>query len=438
MKKVVVFGAGLVARPLVRYLLDHGFFVTVASRTVSKAQKLIDGHPQGRAETLDADNESAIKSFVADADLAVSLLPAPKHPTVAKACLELGKHMVTTSYVSPQMMELDNEARDNDLLLLNEIGVDPGIDHKSAMEVIHAEEKKGATLVGFNSWCGGLPAPEANDNPFGYKFSWSPRGVLVAARNSARYLKDGKVVDVEPKNLFGDPAIVEIPGVGTFEGYPNRDSVSYMDTYGFDPKKVKNIFRGTLRNLGHCKLYTQIIDLGLIEAEPEHDTAGLSHAQFMEKFLGGDPQKIIPEKLGVAADDSPLTALDYIGMFSDEPIGQDKISTLDLMANRMAATLTYKDGERDMLLMRHDLTFEYKAGHKECVTAIMVDYGIAHGDSSMARTVSLPAAIGARMILENKISSRGVHIPIEPAIYEPILKELKNLGIGFTQTRKKL
>ena len=438
MKKVVVFGAGLVARPLVRYLLDHGFDVTVASRTVSKAEKLIDGHEHGRAETIDADDESAIKSFVEKADLAVSLLPAPKHPVVAKACLKLCKHMVTTSYVSPQMKAFDQEAKDKDLLLLNEIGVDPGIDHMSAMEVIHAEEKRGGTLIGFNSWCGGLPAPEANDNPFGYKFSWSPRGVLVAARNSARYLKDGQIVDVDPKDLFADPAIVDIPGVGTFEGYPNRDSVSYMDTYGFDPEKVKNIFRGTLRNLGHCKLYTQIIQLGLIEPAPEHDCAGLTHAGFMKKFFDGDPKKIIPEKLGVSANDSPIEALEYIGLFSDEPIGQDKISTLDLMANRMAASLTYADGERDMLLMRHDLTFEYAGGNKERITAIMVDYGIPHGDSSMARTVSLPAAIGARMILEGKISSRGVHIPIEPAIYEPILAELKNLEIGFKETRERI
>ncbi len=435
MKKVVVFGAGLVSRPLVRYLLDRGFFVTVASRTVSKAEKLIDGHPNGRAATLDADDEGAIRGFVAEADLAISLLPAPKHPRVARACLDLGRHMVTTSYVSPDMRALHEEARDKDLLLLNEIGVDPGIDHMSAMQVIHAEEKKGGTLSGFSSWCGGLPAPEADPNPFGYKFSWSPRAVLVAARNPARYLKDGQLVEIAPDDLFADPAIVEIPGVATFEGYPNRDSVSYLDTYGFDKNEVASIFRGTLRNPGHCKLYTQLIRLGLIAAEPEHDVSGLTFRGLIEKLFGAPAEETIPARLGVDPADSPLEALEYIGMLADEPINLEKTSLMDLMADRMAESLTYEPGERDMLLMRHDLTFEYEDGRRECVTALMVDYGIPGGDSSMARTVSLPAAIGARMVLDDRTKVRGVHIPIEPDIYEHVLHELDNMGIGFTETR---
>jgi saccharopine dehydrogenase-like NADP-dependent oxidoreductase len=438
MKRVVVFGAGLVARPLVRYLLDHGLHVTVASRTVSKAERLIAKHPNGRAAAVSADDEAAIGKFVAESDLAVSLLPAPKHPLVARACLDSGRHMVTTSYVGPDMLALDAEARAKDLLLLNEIGVDPGIDHMSAMQVIHAERERGGALVGFSSWCGGLPAPEANDNPFGYKFSWSPRAVLVAARNSARYLRDGQLVQIAPADLFATPATVEVPGVGTFEGYPNRDSVSYLDTYEFDKQQVTSMFRGTLRNLGHCKLYTQIIQLGLIEASPEHDTEGLTCGKFVEKLLGGPAETTIPKRLGVAPADSPVEALRYIGLLSDEPIAAKRISTLDLMAERMAQTLVYAPSERDMLLMRHDLTFAYETGKRERITAIMVDYGIAGGDSSMARTVSLPAAIGVRMILEGKIPSRGVRIPITPNIYEPILAELSNMGIGFTETRTAL
>ncbi len=434
-KKVVVFGAGLVSRPLVRYLLDRNFSVCVASRTVSKAEKLIDGHPNGEAATVDAEDANAIRGFVEKADLAISLLPAPKHPVVARACLDLGKHMVTTSYVSPEMRALDKEAKEKDLLLLNEIGVDPGIDHMSAMQVIHAEEARGAKLVGFSSWCGGLPAPEANDNPFGYKFSWSPRAVLVAARNPARYLVDGELTEVPGERLFADPATVQIPDLGTFEGYPNRDSVSYLDTYGFDPDQVVSMFRGTLRNQGHCQLYTQLIELGLIEASPEHDTAGLTRRAFMEKLMGGPPEQAIPAKLGVSAEDSPLSALEYIGLLADEPVGHERISTLDLMAERMAAALSYAPGERDMLVMRHDLTFAHGADGRERITAIMVDFGIPGGDSSMARTVSLPAAIGARMILEGEIKVRGVRIPIEPNIYNPVLAELANMGIKFTESR---
>ena len=435
MKRIVVFGAGLVSRPLVRYLLDHGFEVTVASRTVSKAEALVDGHPNGHATTVLADDEQALRDFVSASDLAVSLLPAPMHPVVARACLDLGKHMVTTSYVGPEMKAFHEEAVEKDLLLLNEIGVDPGIDHMSAMRVIHSEESQGGTLVGFSSWCGGLPAPEANDNPFGYKFSWSPRGVLVAARNSARYIRDGQLIEITPDDLFADPAIVEIPGVGTFEGYPNRDSVSYLDTYGFDKEKVTTMFRGTLRNLGHCELYTNIIKLGLIDAEPEYDVAGLTYKGLLESLFGAPLEETIPAKLGVEPADSPVEPLRYIGMLSDEPIEGEKASMLDLMADSMARTLVYKEGERDMLLQRHDLTFAYPDGRRECVTAIMVDYGIPGGDSSMARTVSLPAAIGARMILEDKIKIRGVQIPIIPGIYEPVLEELETLGIGFEETR---
>ncbi len=435
MKNVVVFGAGLVSRPLVRYLLDHGFGVTVASRTVSKAEALVEGHPNGRATQFMADDAQALRNYVAESDLAVSLLPAPMHPVVARACLDLGKHMVTTSYVGPEMMAFNDEARDKDLLLLNEIGVDPGIDHMSAMRVIHNEQSQGGTLVGFSSWCGGLPAPEANDNPWGYKFSWSPRGVLVAARNSARYIRDGQLLEITPDKLFADPATVEIPGVGTYEGYPNRDSVSYLDTYGFDKDQVTTMFRGTLRNLGHCKLYTDIIRLGLIDAEPEYEVAGLTYKGLMEQIFGAPLEETIPAKLGIDAADSPLEPLRYIGMLSDKPIDAEKASMLDLMADCMAKTLVYKEGERDMLLQRHDLTFTYPEDRKECVTAIMVDYGIPGGDSSMARTVSLPAAIGARMILEGKITIRGVQIPILPDIYVPILDELETLGIGFEETR---
>lgn len=435
MKKVVVFGAGLVARPLVRYLLDHGFGVTVASRTVSKAEALVGSHPNGRATQVLADDEQALRDFVADSDLAVSLLPAPMHPAVARACLDLGKHMVTTSYVGPEMMALNDEARDKDLLLLNEIGVDPGIDHMSAMRVIHNEQNQSGTLVGFSSWCGGLPAPEANDNPFGYKFSWSPRAVLVAARNSARYIRDGQLIEISPDDLFANPAFVEVPGVGTFEGYPNRDSVSYLDTYGFDKEQVTTMFRGTLRNLGHCELYTNLIRLGLIEAEPEYETAGLTYKGLMEKLFGAPLEETIPTKLGIESADSPVESLRYIGMLSDQPIEAERASLLDLMADCMARTLAYQDRERDMLLQRHDLTFTYPDDKRECVTAIMVDYGIPGGDSSMARTVSLPAAIGARMILEDRITIRGVQIPIIPDIYVPILGELETLGIGFEETR---
>jgi saccharopine dehydrogenase (NADP+, L-glutamate forming) len=437
-KKVLVLGAGLVSRPLVRYLMDSGLGVTVASRTVSKAEKLVEGHKLGKALSLNVDDLPAMRQLVKDCDVAVSLLPATRHIEVARACLDMGKHMATTSYVSPQMRALDSEAQEKGLLLLNEMGVDPGIDHMSAMKVIHTEERAGGTLVGFSSWCGGLPAPEANDNPFGYKFSWSPKGVLIASRNPAKYLKGGKVVDVPAERLFFDPAQVDIPSVGAFEGYPNRDSVSYMDTYGFSDR-VKDMFRGTLRNQGYCKLLTHLIQLGLIEDAPQQDFSNTTYRGLMENMFKQPLEETIPAKLGVAATESPLEAMKFIGLLGDQPVEIASGSLMDMLADRMQKSLAYKPGERDMLLMRHDITFEYDGGkRKERVTAIMVDYGIPDGDSSMARTVSLPAAIGTRMLLEDKIRLRGVQIPVVADIYDPVLEELEKMGIGFKETREKL
>ena len=435
MKKVVVFGAGLVSPPLVQYLLEKGFEVILAVRNVAKAKHLVEGQANGRVAECNLDKEESVRSLVAQADVAVSLLPAPRHPQIARACLDCGKHMATTSYVGPAMRAFDAEAKKKDLLLLNECGVDPGIDHMSAMRVIHQEEKKGGTLTGFSSWCGGLPAPEADDNPFRYKFSWAPRGVLVAAKNNAKYLKDGNVVEIPGSKLFSDPALVEIPGLGKFEGYPNRDSISYIDTYHLG-KEVRSMFRGTLRNVGHCTLYTNLIRLGLFDEEKTYDFKGQTYLGLMEQLFGAPVQKTIPAKLGVDEAASPLKAMDYVGLFQKTGIKLEKGVLLDLLAERMTAHLQYKPGERDMLIMRHDLTFSYDKGkRKERITAIMKDFGIPHGDSSMARTVSLPAAIAVRMLLEGKIAERGVVIPVMPAMYEPILDELESMKIGFTETR---
>ena len=237
MKKVVVFGAGLVVRAHVRYLLEHGFAVTVASRTVSKAEEIIDGHPNGTPMAYRHHHRAGTSSraIIAEHDVAVSLLPWQYHPQVARACLDEGKHMVTTSYVKDEMMALDDEAKEKGIILLNELGVDPGIDHMTAMRVIDRVQAEGGEITTFQSYCGGLPAPEANDNPYGYKFSWSPRGVLLAGLNNARYKRYGEVVEVPGRELFDHvwKVDVELEGVPTeLEGYPNRDSMPYAEVYG--------------------------------------------------------------------------------------------------------------------------------------------------------------------------------------------------------------
>ncbi len=435
MKKVVVFGAGMVAGAHVRYLLDHGLEVTVASRTVSKAAELVKGHPNGHAVAVNSDDTAALEALIRQHDLAVSLLPYVYHPVIARLCIKHGVHMVTTSYVKQAMADLDADARAAGVILLNEIGVDPGIDHMTAMRVIHKVQGQGGRITGFVSWCGGLPAPEANTNPFGYKFSWSPRGVLLAGKNPAQYLWDGELVNIPGGELFDHhvPVPVEVEGVPTdFEGYPNRDSLPYQDTYGI--RGTRTMFRGTLRNPGWCNTLRVIADLGLLDEAPRDDLAGLTFAQLTRALCGGagELRADLAAFLGLAPDAKPITDLAWLGFLGDDPLPTGVNAPIDILCARMLEKMQYAPGERDMLVLQHQFVAEYP-GRREKITSTMVDFGIPDGDTSMARTVGLPAAIGVRMILEGTITLTGVQVPVVPAIYEPVLAELEALGIGFVE-----
>jgi saccharopine dehydrogenase-like NADP-dependent oxidoreductase len=435
MKKVLVLGAGLVTRPHVRYLLDvPDFQVTVASRTVSKAETLINGHPQGVAIALDVSNEAELEALIRQTDLAVSMLPYAYHPTVAALCVKHRKHMVTTSYVKDQMRALDIPAKQAGIILLNEIGVDPGIDHMSAMKVIHHVERTGGKIASFVSWTGGLPAPEASDNPFGYKFSWSPKGVLLAGRNPARFQKHGKVTEVPGEELFDNYWPVHIEGLGEFEGYPNRDSMPYSETYSIQPTDW--MFRGTLRNVGWCVTLKKLAEIGYFDDAPMVSPPG-TFREFTSYLLdvspGTDLVQFLAERWGMCQDSKPITDMEWLGLFSEEPLPAGKNTPIDIMAERMQSKMVYQPGERDMIVMQHEFVAEYP-DRKEAITATMIDYGIPNGDTSMARTVGLPAAIAVRMILHGEFSGlTGVHVPVIPEIYEPVLLELAELGIGLTE-----
>jgi saccharopine dehydrogenase (NADP+, L-glutamate forming) len=439
MKKILILGAGLVARPLVKYLLDQpDFRVEVASRTVSKAQKLIEGHPRGVAKELNLKSEEALKNEVAGADLVISMVPYGFHPKVAELCIAYKKHMVTTSYVSDAMKKLDGEARRAGIIILNELGLDPGIDHMEAMRVIHEIHDKGGKLVGFISFCGGLPAAEANTNPFGYKFSWSPTGVLLAGKNSAQYLQDGKEVFIPAEKLFESYSLRTIEGLGVFEGYPNRNSLPYIGLYGVP--ETKTMLRGTLRYLGWCETIRILVRLNVLDQE-EKDWTGLTFADFLRKQMGTrakDVKKAVSDRLGISPGLAILRRLEWLGLFSDEPLPLQKGSALDIMSALMTAKLSYLPGERDLICLQHEFFASYPKAGREKIVSTLIDYGIPGGDSSMSRTVGLPPAIGTRLILEGKIRETGVHIPVTPDIYLPILAELKNLNIAFKEKREKL
>lgn len=440
MKKILILGAGLVARPLVRYLLDQpDFEVEVASRTVSKAVKLIDGHPHGQAKELNLKNEDALKKEISQADIVISMVPYTFHPKVAKYCIDYQKNMVTTSYVSEVMKNLDGEAKRAGILLLNEVGLDPGIDHMEATRIIHEVEKKGGKILSFTSYCGGLPAPEANTNPFGYKFSWSPIGVLLAGKNSAQFLKDGEQIFIPPENLFDNYSIVNIEGLGEFEAYPNRNSLPYIDLYGI--KSAKTMLRGTLRNKGWCPTMKKMVDLGLLD-EKEKDWTGMTFQDFIRSLINQpavkDLKKALSNYLNIEENSDIIQRFEWLGLLSDEPLPLTKGSPLEILGAKMLEKLQYKEGERDMIILQHTFLAEYPDGQNEKIISNLIDFGLPHGDTSMARTVGLPAAISTRLILEGKIRLTGVHIPVIPQIYEPVLKELKKMNISFQEKIEKV
>jgi saccharopine dehydrogenase-like NADP-dependent oxidoreductase len=434
MKKILVLGAGLVSKPGVVFLLENGLHVTVASRTVAKAQKIVQGYENGTAKELLVENTDQMEALVKENDIIISLLPWTHHIIVAKCCLKFNKSMATTSYVSEEMQTLNADIKAKNLLFLNEIGVDPGIDHMSAMQIIDNVHDQGGKIRHFYSICGGLPAPDDNDNPFGYKFSWSPKGVVLASRNAATFLENGKEINIPGEDLFLNYRIEEIAGLGKFEVYPNRNSLPYKKIYGL--KDARTVMRGTYRNIGWCDTFKKIVDLGLVDDTPIKTLSGISFKKMMADIAGvsdtDDVKAAIAGKVGIEKEHFVIKNLDWLGLFGNETVPQCD-NRLDILSEKLHEKLYYKDGEKDMLLLRHTFVIENADKTEKTITSTMIDYGIPHGDSSMARTVSLPLGIGVKLMAQGKINLTGVQIPIKKEIYEPVLSGLEQLNIKMDE-----
>jgi saccharopine dehydrogenase (NADP+, L-glutamate forming)/spermidine synthase len=310
------------------------------------------------------------------------------------------------------------------------MGLDPGIDHLSAMRIINRVKNDGGEIISFRSYCGGLPAPESNNNLWRYKFSWSPRGVVLAARNDARYLEDGEIIDIPWKKLFENYSILNIKGMD-FEAYPNRNSLPYIKKYGI--QSTKTMYRGTLRYPGWCELWKKIGKIGLLDDE-EKDLKGISYKEFLSKIINADGniKEEIAKYLGIDVDSEIVKKLEWLGLLSKEKIPIERGSAMDVFVSRLKEKLQYGKGERDMVIMRHEFIAKYKnKNRKEKITSTLIDFG--NEDTAMSRLVGLPAAIGAKLILEGKIDLTGVRIPVNPMIYEPILRELERKGINFIE-----
>jgi saccharopine dehydrogenase-like NADP-dependent oxidoreductase len=434
MKKVLILGAGMVVKPIVNYLLNNNFSVTVATRTKSKADEMISGHKNGKALAWTVDDTETLNKLISEHDLTVSLLPYTYHVMVAKQCIQLKKNMLTTSYVKPEMQALDAEAKKAGIIILNEAGLDPGIDHMSAMRIIDNVHKKGGKIDEFYSLCGALPAPEGCDNPFNYKFSWSPKGVVMAGNNDGKYLKHGKVLDIDTKDLFKNPFQVDFPEVGLLEVYPNRDSISYIDIYGI--QEANTIFRGTFRFKGWCETIDVMKQLNLISYE-KSDMTGMTYAGLVASLIHANGPENIKQKvadhLKISVNSYALNAIEWLGLFDDAPMNRTVDSPFEVTSDLMIAKMVLSKEERDMVVMQHTFLASYPNGKKEVIRSRMLDFGTLATDTAIARTVALPAAIGVKMILENKINIHGVYRPVLPEIYNPILDELETMNIKMVE-----
>jgi saccharopine dehydrogenase (NADP+, L-glutamate forming) len=433
MKKVLILGAGLVAKPIIEHLLEKGFRITVASPMKKKADEMIMGDANGISLLWSMDEPQVLDDLVSQHDIAVSLLPYKFHSSVARVCLKHRKSLVTTSYVQPEIMEMDNEAKKAGIIILNEAGLDPGIDHMSAMKIIDHIHSKGGRVEEFYSLCGALPAPEAAGNPLGYKFSWSPKGVILASLNSAQYLNKGKRIYIEPKDLFKDRFSCDVPGIGMLEVYPNRDSISYIDIYGIP--ETRTIYRGTFRYKGWCETLDAMKALGLLD-DSQKDYGGYTLAEFLaerSRVSTSDLKKNIMLRLGTNYDSPAMKSLEWLGFFSNEKSGHQVITPFEITSDRMISMMSLADNERDMVIMQHIFLALWPDGKKEVIKSSMLDFGMPSTNTAIARTVALPAAIAIKMILEKKINLTGVHRPVLPEIYNPILDELKTLGIEMKE-----
>ncbi|MCX6253536.1 MAG: saccharopine dehydrogenase NADP-binding domain-containing protein [Bacteroidia bacterium] len=433
MNKVLILGAGLVVKPMVEYLLENGFRLMIASPMKERADQMIRGNPNGSSIDWSMDDPAMLERLVTEYDIIVSLLPYKYHADVASVCLRHGKSLVTTSYVQPGITVLEDAAKNAGVLFLSEIGLDPGIDHMSAMRIIDHIHNKGGEVEEFYSLCGALPAPEAADNPLKYKFSWSPKGVILASRNSALYLKKGRTVFIEPSTLFKDRFNYNFPGIGDLDVYPNRDSISYIDIYGIP--ETKTMYRGTFRYKGWCEALDAMKSLNMLD-DTVKDYHGKSYAEFLAERGGTevpDLKKKIAHRLGIPGRSQAIKSLDYLGFFSDEKLQFNETSPFEITSDRMIKKMLLSDDERDMVILQHIFLASYPDGKREVIKSSMLDFGSPSTNTSIARTVALPAAIAVKMILEKKIDLKGVYRPVVPQIYNPILNELKTLGIEMKE-----
>lgn len=440
MRSILILGAGRSASSLIRYLIEHApsqeWRVTVADRDAVHAAALIAGSGETASSVaLDATDATARATEIAKHDLVISMLPAFMHMDVVMDCIRLKKHVLTPSYVPDAMWPLDAEAKAAGLILLNELGLDPGIDHMSAMRILDRIKRDGGLVTAFESYCGGLVAPESDDNPWGYKFSWNPRNVILAGQGgAAKYIQDGVDRYIPYHQLFKRTTSIEVSGYGSFDGYANRDSLKYRSHYGLDG--IPTLMRGTLRKQGYCAAWDVFVQLGCTEDGYKLELdATATWSDFMRAFLPASKKGVretLVDYLRLDANGEVMAKLDWLGLFGDAPMGIANVSPAAALQHLLEQKWKLGPTDKDMVVMWHRFSYS-TAGKQHELHASLVVIGQDQTYTAMAKTVGLPVAIAAKLVLNGRITQRGVLMPLAAEIYDPVLDELEQLGIVFSE-----
>ncbi len=442
MRKILVIGAGKSASYLIKYLLDKSeaedLIVIVGDVNFSHAKKLTNNHDNAQAIMLDVFDKQSRQNAIKNCDIVVSMLPARFHIEVAKDCIALSRNMVTASYVSEAMQKLDSAATEKGLVFMNEIGVDPGLDHMSAMQVIDRIRDKGGKILLFESFTGGLVAPESDNNLWHYKFTWNPRNVVVAGQGgAAKFLQEDTYKYIPYNRLFRRTEFLDVEGYGRFEAYANRDSLKYQSAYGLN--NVQTLYRGTMRRVGFSRAWNIFVQLGMTDDEYTiEDSENMSYRDFANAFLPYSPTDSVELKfrhaLKIDQDDIVWDKLLELDIFSNKKmVGLKKATPAQILQKILMDSWTLAEDDKDMIVMYHKFGYELD-GKKYQIDATMVTIGEDQTYTAMAKTVGLPVAIATLAILNEKITTPGVQIPINREVYEPILKELEDYDIQFKET----
>ncbi|HWV66459.1 saccharopine dehydrogenase C-terminal domain-containing protein [Chitinophaga sp.] len=438
MKNILLFGAGKSATSLIDYLLANAprqkWHITVADHDLSLIKSKTGKSYYATPAALDIKDNAARQQLIRDTDLVISLLPATLHIMVAKDCLTEKKHLLTASYIDEEVRQLQPDIEKAGLLFMYEMGLDPGIDHMSAMKLIHSIEKKGGQIFSFKSYCGGLISPDSNDNPWQYKVSWNARNIVMAGISGATYKEKSKVKELTHEQLFDHTKTIQVPGLGKLAFYPNRDSLGYMQAYKLED--LATFMRATLRFPDFCEGWNALIKLGLTDDRHKIATDKLTYTEWAShsvKDSTGTPEENIAQFLGVSTKSKVIRQLKFLGLLSTEVINLGEQTNAGVLQFLVENKLKMEPADKDMIVMMHEIEFERRS-----MATRMHSYMIVQGEDSihtaMAKTVGLPLGIMAKMILQDKITLTGLQIPVMPEVYNPVLKELEEYDIRFEES----